>query len=769
VLDWQLARTPRMSQVEPRVSASEPSASVVRAQLSRILSSELFSRSDRLSAFLRFIVERTLGGEGDTLKEQVIAVELYGKAPDFSTAADPIVRVDARRLRDRLREYYAAAPHDAVLISVPKGSYTPVFEINPLTEAPLGAATLPGIHAVSSAGAATEVSRVGVPIESRPRLLRRLLAVAAAVLLIGAMAWFVIRIGVPSKPPPVRLLTLTSFPGSEGGPPAFSPDGNFVVFAWSGPDFTASGDLWVKAVDGEALRRLTDTPRANEVYPAWSPDGRQIAFNRSEGRETLSVHVMSALGGAEQKVADRGVRPTWLPDSRSLVFHDRVAGSLAPVHYVLATGERRQLTTPPAGFFDVLPKVSPDGTMVAFVRSTRGLLTLFGGTTMAAPFVVPMAGGDPVQLDDWVRTVGGPEWTPDSREIFYPRWEASGVRPFRVAATGRPAAPVAGLPTDTYMLSISGYRPGGTFRIAVVDARSDVGLRMIDLEAPRSGERLSAWTAFCDSTRLDWPGRFSRDGAQVSFTSDRSGIAQILVANRDGSQMRTLTAFEGISIGLASWSPDGRSLVFDAIDDKNITDLFVVGANGGPLRRLTHDDNREIYPEWSRDGKWIYYASDVSDRSEIWRIPAKGGPPVKLTQQGGWDPRESPDGRAVYFLEPLDDPRVATTLKRVGIDGGNVSPVLNGVRQGGWDIADTGIVFVTGGPGMARDPTRPDALEFYSFKDGRTRRLGELPFPVTSRGYSPPRVLAVSPDGRWVVVSHMDDWTRDIVVADNFR
>ena len=82
--------------------SDDPSPSPVRAELDRILASELFTRSDRLSAFLRFIVERTLAGEGDSLKEHVIAIELYGKGVDFNTAADPIVRVDARRLRDRL-------------------------------------------------------------------------------------------------------------------------------------------------------------------------------------------------------------------------------------------------------------------------------------------------------------------------------------------------------------------------------------------------------------------------------------------------------------------------------------------------------------------------------------------------------------------------------------------------------------------------------------------------------------------------------------------
>ena len=82
-----------------------PPGSLVRAELDRILASELFTRSERLSAFLKFIVDQTLAGQGDSLKEQVIAVELYGKGADFNTAADPIVRVDARRLRDRLREY----------------------------------------------------------------------------------------------------------------------------------------------------------------------------------------------------------------------------------------------------------------------------------------------------------------------------------------------------------------------------------------------------------------------------------------------------------------------------------------------------------------------------------------------------------------------------------------------------------------------------------------------------------------------------------------
>src|SRR3954468_8783256 len=112
-------------------AADPPPAALVRAELDRVLASDIFSRSDRLSSFLTFIVERTLAGEGDTLKELTIATELYGKGVEFTPSADPIVRVDARRLRDRLREYYATAPDSDVIISVPKGTYTPVFAAGP--------------------------------------------------------------------------------------------------------------------------------------------------------------------------------------------------------------------------------------------------------------------------------------------------------------------------------------------------------------------------------------------------------------------------------------------------------------------------------------------------------------------------------------------------------------------------------------------------------------------------------------------------------------
>jgi hypothetical protein len=102
----------------------------VRAQLGRILASEVFARSRRMQRFLEFVVEETLAGRADQLGEYAVGMAVFDRGPDFEPALDPIVRNDARRLRLKLLEYYRQThprPGDQVLIDVPKGGYVPVF------------------------------------------------------------------------------------------------------------------------------------------------------------------------------------------------------------------------------------------------------------------------------------------------------------------------------------------------------------------------------------------------------------------------------------------------------------------------------------------------------------------------------------------------------------------------------------------------------------------------------------------------------------------
>jgi serine/threonine-protein kinase len=96
--------------------------------MEKILGSELFLRSERMSRFLRLAVERTLAGHGNDLKEYVIGIEVFDRKRDYDPRMDPIVRVEARRLRSKLKAYYDnAGRSDEIGIELPAGSYMPRF------------------------------------------------------------------------------------------------------------------------------------------------------------------------------------------------------------------------------------------------------------------------------------------------------------------------------------------------------------------------------------------------------------------------------------------------------------------------------------------------------------------------------------------------------------------------------------------------------------------------------------------------------------------
>ena len=103
---------------------------LVRQQLNRLLASKTFSQVERLKRFISFIVGETIAGRGSDLKEYVIGVQVFGKEAAFDPRTDPIVRVQARRLRTRLARYYRDEGNsDELIIDLPKGGYAPVFRV----------------------------------------------------------------------------------------------------------------------------------------------------------------------------------------------------------------------------------------------------------------------------------------------------------------------------------------------------------------------------------------------------------------------------------------------------------------------------------------------------------------------------------------------------------------------------------------------------------------------------------------------------------------
>lgn len=117
-----------MSVKSTTLAVGKETEETIRQQLRRVLGSKSFRQVDRLQSFLSFIVEEMLGGRGDKLKEFLIGVEVFGKESSFDPRMDPLVRVQARRLRSRLVRYYREeGQNDEIIVELPKGGYEPVF------------------------------------------------------------------------------------------------------------------------------------------------------------------------------------------------------------------------------------------------------------------------------------------------------------------------------------------------------------------------------------------------------------------------------------------------------------------------------------------------------------------------------------------------------------------------------------------------------------------------------------------------------------------
>jgi Tol biopolymer transport system component len=222
---------------------------------------------------------------------------------------------------------------------------------------------------------------------------------------------------------------LTTLPGVEQAP-SLSPDGNYVVFGWTGPQ-QDNQDIYLQMIDSGSPRALTSNPQA-DYNPVWSPDGRWIAFLRSPppaptGLRNRELRVIPPLGGPDRKVADLrshdffpfGLYLAWSADSTAVIVTDSPGEGQPDALFVvsLESGEKRLLTNPqPPVLADTSPAVSPDGRSLVFLRRTTWgagelhLLPLGAGLTAA---------GEARRLTSADQRADHPAWTPDSREVVF--------------------------------------------------------------------------------------------------------------------------------------------------------------------------------------------------------------------------------------------------------------------------------------------------------------------------------------------------------------
>ncbi|MEO7651711.1 MAG: protein kinase, partial [Bryobacteraceae bacterium] len=583
-----------------------------------------------------------------------------------------------------------------------------------------------------------------------------LLAVAAAAGYMGTS-----RHGSAPREAPLNLVPLTTFAGSKDYA-AFSPDGSRFAFSWNGGGESQERKLYVKPVgEGEPVQLTFSS--SDDVLPAWSPDGRQIAFCRvtkdqDQGRafSPADVYIVPAAGGAERKIVQGWLGASWSPDGKTLALAHLPNGAMPPAKesggiflFSLESGERRELT---GVHKDRLPVFSPDGKWIAFTRLLPGRAQEI--------FVAPTDGGPARQLTFDGEQTTGVTWTADSREVIFssPRKRAEG-RLWRIPVEGGAARSLsAALPSaSSPSVSRSGRWLGFTDSWTDHNIYLRTGPGFADGGTPgRFGEPKGV----VRSTRADHSPAFSPDAERIAFVSKRSGNEEVWVARQDGRQAVQMTSFKDKSAGSPRWSPDGQRLAFDvwASGESNV---YIIDSRGGAPRRLTPEPFESWMPAWSHDGQWIYFTSSRSGNREIWKMPAAGGAATRVTHGGAYEARPSLDGKTVYFSK--NDGAVCCAIWSMPAGGGLEEPVRGLENRGpivrSWGVLKEGIYF------LARENAPRQTVRFLSFATHQVT-------PILTLDKHPGWVfpaLEITADGRHMLNVQIDQEVNDLMMIENFR
>jgi Tol biopolymer transport system component/DNA-binding winged helix-turn-helix (wHTH) protein len=682
---------------------------------------------------------------------------LHAAWPDTAVGDDVLTRAISE-----LRHLFEDDPKQPrVIETIPKSGYRLIAPValvaaqsNPLIVAP-PLAEPPGV-AVPTDGAAP----------SPPRRRRRLIAIASCtigfcILTIGGFwAW---RPGRTSTPQAMQVVPLTTLGGSELGA-SFSPDGRQIAFGWNGeppdggvrPWWQGDWDIYIKLVGSADMRRLTSGPGL-DLAPAWSPDGREIAYVRDR-----HIRVVSALGGSDRQVTDfQVVLPAvWSPDGRYLAAgaaSEPAAASAGRSIYLVPVegGVPRALTQPRPRAQHQSPAFSPDGHRLAFISCGEGggwgcdLQVLDLDSTYAAAGTPRLLTG---RLDMYQ---SGLAWTSDGRSIVFNAVDSVLQVNYlwRVAADGtRPPERIELAGANALFPSIA---PAGD-RLAFARLLHDEDIyRLEPGRQPRPVAQSSAFEGFP---------AYSPDGRRITFCSARSGDAmEVWVADADGSSPAQVTHVPGGYQGDPAWSPDGRLIAFQSWrPSEEHPHIWAVDSEGGTPRQITQGAGDQLDPTWSRDGEWIYFSWSRSDGRDIWRVRVRTGSTERVTHGGGFIARESADGRTLFYIsKSMNSPLLAQPLA-----GGTPRVVVDCVAGTALSVNPQGIYYVpcADGPDPYADPDPP--VRMLDAGTGATReavRLERFDFQTLPSGF------AVSPDGQTFLYSRLVRDEADLMLIEHFK
>jgi Tol biopolymer transport system component/DNA-binding winged helix-turn-helix (wHTH) protein len=698
-----------------------PGELVLRGDLSRVWQSDDPIDTERsINTAIRKL-RQALGDEAEHPRfVETVAGKGYRFIADVSKSAKPILET-TKALSSRAKHEVASAtaPSQKLTVAdaVPQIRAGRYRFIAKLSSRPSLSEPAPALKTPPPA----IVENPAPPQRPWPRLTLAALVSALATAVLIASRGLTVR-----KAEPLTISPFTALRGLQAWP-AFSPDGGRVAFGWTGETGSCS-HIYVKDVDRASLAQLTEGPSCDSS-PSWSRDGGEISFLRKEAAGEFGLYIVHASGGASVRIAGArspaGYRPAWSPDGKTIVIMDSDGQAPPSLSLVsIDSGEKWRITkTESTGTGDWCPAFSPDGRTLAYLHNT-------GSFRLSPLYLLP------------VDRTGNPAGDPKRVETG-----SSGFTDFDWSADGRSL--IAATPSGLVRVRTSGGAPetlpfpdGGQPAVAPRLHRMVYLQKNIDTDIFRvPGARGSGpVTRLISSTRLEFSGQYSSDGARIAFVSDRTGSEEIWVADSEGRGSRQITRVGGPSVGSPRWSPDGKWIAFDSTLAGR-PGIYVIGADGEGLRRVTSVSNSSVRPSWSHDGAWLYFGSDQSGNWQIWKIQPGGGPPLQLTQNGGREAFEDPDGEFLFYTKepPMQG------IWRLPLNTGSRTRVAEhkvseAGRQGRWGLGHRALYYVN----------PPNILEFLELSANRSLPIA---LPGLSIGEDASNVLGASPDDRWVLLS----------------
>ena len=428
-----------------------------------------------------------------------------------------------------------------------------------------------------------------------------------AFLLIGAGVWYFAFYKKQTNPidwSKAQSVPLTDLPGTEIFP-TLSPDGKSFIFAAK----SARGDfdLYLQRVGDKRARNITEDCLDNDTMPAFSPDGERVAF-LSGGGESKGIYVMSTTGENVRRISDFGSHPSWSPDGKEIAVSKGgkelpdVRSSTPNEVWIInvETGDKRFLIGDDA----TQPAWSPDGKYIAYWfyppltgRRDIGIVSVNGG----APLVITKEGST-----NW-----NPVWSPDGRFLYFASDRGGNMKFWRVQfADGQLVSePEPVVTPSKYSRHLAFSRDGNRMIFVSTDIRSNI--RAIEFD-PKTEKTVGEPFWITRGDRRIMRPELSPDGTQFVFCLTRQSQDDIVVINRDGTNLRDLTndaAFDRYP----RWSPDGKRIVF-ASDRTGIYEIWAIDTDGTDLRQITYTGVRGTsFPLWSPDGKQLLYRSALQN------------------------------------------------------------------------------------------------------------------------------------------------------------